>query len=61
MMPDDPCPIEPEEPGLNDCCGNGCEPCVFDTYIVEKRQWEQAVKEWETRQVKRPVGTPSTD
>ncbi len=46
---DDPRPIEPVEPDLNDCCGNGCEPCVFDTYIEEKRAWEQAVKAWEER------------
>lgn len=61
MMPDDSRPVEPEEPDLNDCCGNGCDPCVFDTYIVEKRQWEHAVKEWETRQVKRPQGSPPTN
>lgn len=46
---DDPRPPEPIEPDLNDCCGNGCEPCVFDTYIEEKRAWQEAVKAWEQR------------
>ncbi|MER1966442.1 oxidoreductase-like domain-containing protein [Castellaniella sp. GW247-6E4] len=62
MTPDaDPRPLEPEEPDLNDCCGNGCEPCVFDTYIEEKRAWEQAIKVWEERH--RPTGAakPAAD
>lgn len=65
MTPDkptnkDPRPAEPYEPDLNDCCGNGCEPCVFDTYIEEKRRWEQAMKEWEVRQASR-TGHPAQD
>lgn len=46
---DDPRPVEPVEPDLNECCGNGCTPCVFDTYAEAKRAWQQAVKEWEQR------------
>ncbi|MFV0284032.1 MAG: oxidoreductase-like domain-containing protein [Castellaniella sp.] len=46
---DDPRPEEPVEPDLNECCGNGCEPCVFDTYAEERRVWQQAVKAWEAR------------
>ena len=46
---DDPRPEEPIEPDLNECCGNGCEPCVFDTYAEDRRAWQQAVKEWEER------------
>lgn len=46
---DDPRPEEPVEPDLNACCGNGCEPCVFDTYAEERRAWQQAVKYWEER------------
>lgn len=52
---DDPRPPEPQEPDLNDCCGNGCEPCVFDTYIEEKRAWERAIEAWEERH-RRPAG-----
>lgn len=46
---DDPRPEEPVEPDLNECCGNGCEPCVFDTYAEKRRAWQQAVKDWEER------------
>mgnify|MGYP001046254952 CR=1 FL=1 len=45
----DPRPVEPIEPDLNECCGNGCCPCVFDTYAEEKRSWQQALKAWEER------------
>ncbi len=46
---DDPRPAEPIEPDLNECCGNGCDPCVFDTYAQARRTWEQAVVEWDLR------------
>ena len=23
---------EPQEPAQEDCCGEGCDPCVFDLY-----------------------------
>ena len=55
----DPRPVEPIEPDLNECCGNGCCPCVFDTYAEEKRSWQQALKAWEGRhpdQVKDTAG-----
>ncbi|WP_417251837.1 oxidoreductase-like domain-containing protein [Castellaniella sp.] len=45
----DPRPAEPIEPDLNECCGNGCCPCVFDIYAEEKRAWRDAVKEWDER------------
>ncbi|MGX5659100.1 oxidoreductase-like domain-containing protein [Castellaniella ginsengisoli] len=55
---DDPRPEEPVEPDLNECCGNGCEPCVFDTYAEERRAWQQAVKDWEERHRNRAGATP---
>jgi cytochrome-b5 reductase len=30
-----PIPPEPHE-----CCGNGCEPCVWDLYREALRQWQ---------------------
>lgn len=45
----DPKPEEPIEPDLNECCGNGCMPCVYDRYADERRAWHEAVKEWEKR------------
>ena len=56
---DDPRPEEPVEPDLNECCGNGCEPCVFDTYAKERRAWQQAVKDWEERHRDR-TGAPAS-
>lgn len=56
---DDPRPTEPVEPDLNECCGNGCTPCVFDTYAEEKRAWRQALNEWEQRHPDAaPAGQP---
>ena len=52
LMPDpkdDPRPEEPVEPDLNECCGNGCTPCVFDTYADERRRWQDAAKAWDLR------------
>ena len=49
LSPDDTRPIEPVEPDLNECCGNGCTPCVFDTYAEEKRHWQEAVRIWDLR------------
>ena len=57
---DDPRPEEPVEPDLNECCGNGCTPCVFDTYAEERRAWQQAVKDWEARQSARAGTAPET-
>ncbi|TAN29929.1 MAG: oxidoreductase-like protein [Castellaniella sp.] len=42
-------PAEPVEPDLNECCGNGCTPCVFDTYAEDKRRWQEAVRAWDLR------------
>lgn len=41
--------MEPVEPDLNECCGNGCTPCVYDTYADERRRWQEAVKAWDLR------------
>lgn len=46
---DDARPIEPVEPDLNECCGNGCTPCVFDTYAEDRRRWQEAVRAWDLR------------
>ncbi len=31
-------PLPPED---YECCDNGCEPCVWDTYYQELQQWQQ--------------------
>ncbi len=35
-------PPAPREPELDECCGSGCDPCVFDLY-------EQRLERWESR------------
>uniref|UniRef100_A0A069DSX9 NADH-cytochrome b5 reductase n=1 Tax=Panstrongylus megistus TaxID=65343 RepID=A0A069DSX9_9HEMI len=32
---------KPEEPSQEDCCQNGCNPCVFDIYKNQLKLWEQ--------------------
>lgn len=32
-------PVRPEEPLPQDCCGQSCEPCVFDIYRSEMDHW----------------------
>ena len=37
MNTEAPTPPEPHE-----CCGNGCEPCVWDIYREALRKWQEA-------------------
>ncbi len=46
---DDPMPAPPREPALEECCGSGCDPCVFDRYDLERHAWREAVKAWKAR------------
>ncbi|KAK9507891.1 hypothetical protein O3M35_007657 [Rhynocoris fuscipes] len=32
---------KPEEPNQEDCCQNGCTPCVFDIYRAQLELWEK--------------------
>lgn len=31
----------PEKPNPNECCGSGCNPCVFDYYYAALEKWQQ--------------------
>jgi hypothetical protein len=46
---DDPPPPEPEPPGEGACCGNGCDPCVWDFYEEERARWAEAMRAWRAR------------
>lgn len=48
--PDDPKPQPPEPPDLNACCGNGCDPCIFDLHDLAMDEYRQALRVWEARQ-----------
>ncbi len=32
-------PPAPREPDLDECCGSGCDPCVFDLYEQRLERW----------------------
>lgn len=36
-------PPKPERPYDSDCCGNGCDPCIFTCYAEELARWQKAV------------------
>jgi len=38
-------PPQPEEPRESDCCGNGCNPCVYDIYHLQLVEWEKQCSE----------------
>ncbi len=54
MNEPDPMPQPPPEPDLDACCGNGCEPCIFDLHDLEKDRYRQALREWRARHPQSP-------
>lgn len=38
---------KPVEPDPDDCCGEGCSPCVFDTYDMHLDRYEENKIEYE--------------
>ena len=50
----DPMPEPPPEPDLDACCGNGCDPCIFDLYDLEKDRYRQALRAWRARHPELP-------
>ncbi|WP_281664933.1 oxidoreductase-like domain-containing protein [Paraburkholderia fungorum] len=47
---DDPQPVPPVRPELEDCCHSGCNPCVFDLYDEALERYQSALAEWQVRQ-----------
>lgn len=45
----DPMPVEPPQPDLDACCGNGCDPCIFDLHALEMDAWRQKMRAWRAR------------
>jgi len=46
---DDPPPREPQAPGDDACCGNGCDPCVWDFYEMERERYFEQLRAWKAR------------
>jgi len=34
-------PPKPEKPTPEECCGSGCNPCIYDYYYRELEKWEE--------------------
>jgi len=53
----DPMPQAPPQPDLDACCGNGCDPCIFDLYDLEMDKYRQALRAWRARHPEAPAGS----
>ena len=42
-------PEPPVQPDLDACCGDGCNPCIFDLYDAAMEQHRQALRAWHAR------------
>lgn len=54
---DDPRPTAPVPPELEACCGNGCDPCIFDLHDLAMDEYRQALRAWQARQ---PQSSPES-
>jgi hypothetical protein len=52
---DDPRPVPPPEPDIGACCGQGCNPCIFDLYEIEREKYEAMLRAWEERNATRAL------
>ncbi|ROH89652.1 hypothetical protein ED208_11045 [Stagnimonas aquatica] len=54
-MPAEPQPLppRPQPPSEDDCCHQGCAPCIFDLYERELERWEEQVA------AAQPAATPA--
>jgi hypothetical protein len=44
-MPESALPPPPEKPEPYECCGRGCEPCIFDYYDAALDRWSARIRE----------------
>jgi len=47
--PNDPRPEPPREPEAWECCGSGCDPCVYDRYWDALYRYEEELAAWTQR------------
>jgi hypothetical protein len=52
---DDPMPVAPPQPDFELCCGNGCDPCIFDLHDLEMDKYRQALRAWRARHPEAPL------
>lgn len=41
-------PPRPQEPDPSECCGRGCDPCIYDYYERALERWRRSVSDAET-------------
>lgn len=39
-------PVKPRPPGNDECCGSGCQRCVFDIYYEKLEKYEKDLEEF---------------
>ena len=54
----DPPPAPPTAPADEECCGNGCDPCIFDLYGFEQERYFKELKAWRERQAQKIASAP---
>jgi hypothetical protein len=43
-------PEPPEKPAPEECCGSGCDPCVFEVYEQQLEDYRRKLEAWQRRQ-----------
>jgi len=55
---DDRPPVPPRKPSPEECCGVGCDPCIFDRYAEALTKYEAQFAEWQARREHASSGRP---
>ena len=53
----DPMPVAPPQPDFDLCCGNGCDPCIFDLHDLAMAAYRQALRAWRARHPDAPAAS----
>lgn len=56
---DDPPPQPPPAPDFDACCGNGCDPCIFDLHDLAMDAYRQQLRAWRERHPQAPGAAPT--
>ncbi len=48
-------PEPPPPPDFDACCGNGCDPCIFDLHDLAMDEYRRALRAWRERHPDSPA------